>query len=87
VIGRDTDVRITRLDDLKHALQNADNRAVWPVDTFVETPQSVEVTEQLVSAVDEVNDQFASFAIIFALVCFPATARACVEALVRRTPS
>jgi hypothetical protein len=60
VIRGHADVCVTRLDDLKHALQNANDRAVRAVDAFVEAAKSVEVTEQLVRSVDKVNDQFAS---------------------------
>jgi hypothetical protein len=39
-------------------LQNADDSAVRAVHAFSEPAQAVEVTEELVSAVDEVNDHF-----------------------------
>ena len=56
VIGGDADVSVAALDHLEHALQHADDRAVRAIHAFVETAQAVEVTEELVSAVDEVND-------------------------------
>jgi hypothetical protein len=39
-------------------VQNADDGAVRAVHAFVEPAQPVEVTEELVGAVDEVSDQF-----------------------------
>ena len=56
MIGRDADVRRAVLEHLQHRLQHADDGAERAVDAFVETPQAVEMTEQLVGAVDEVND-------------------------------
>ena len=44
---------------LEHGLQHADDRAVRAVFAFGKPAQAVEVTEELVSAVDEVNDHFA----------------------------
>ena len=48
------------LDHLEHGLQHADDGAVRAVLAFVEPAQAVEVTEELVGAVDEVNDHFGS---------------------------
>ena len=58
VIGGDAEVRIAAFDHLEHALQHADDGAVGTVHAFVEPAQAVEVTEELVGAVDEVNDHF-----------------------------
>jgi hypothetical protein len=44
------------VDHLEHGLQHADDCAVWPVFAFVEPAQAVKVTEEFVSAVDEVHD-------------------------------
>ena len=49
-------------DHLEHGLQHADNGAVRAVQAFVESAQTVEVTEEFVSAVDEVNDPRKGFA-------------------------
>ena len=46
------------VDHLEHGLQNADDGAVGAVHAFVEPAQPVEVTEELVGAVDEVHDHF-----------------------------
>ena len=56
VIGRDADVRRSLLDHLQHRLQHADHGAEGPVLPLREAAQAVEVAEQLVGAVDEVND-------------------------------
>jgi hypothetical protein len=47
-------------EHLEHGLQHADDGAVGAVHAFVESAQAVEVTEEFVSAVDEVNDHFGS---------------------------
>jgi hypothetical protein len=47
------------VDHLEHGLQHADDGAIGAVHAFVESAQSVEMTEELVGAVDEVNDHFA----------------------------
>jgi hypothetical protein len=41
---------------LEHGLQHADDSPVRAVHSFVESAQPVEVTEELVGAVDEVNN-------------------------------
>jgi hypothetical protein len=41
---------------LESCLQHADDRAVGAVFAFVEPAQAVEVTEELVSAIDEMNN-------------------------------
>src|SRR3712207_4627014 len=56
VIGRDTHVRGAFLNHLQYAIQHADDRAEGAIFVFRESPQAVEVAEQLVRAVDEVND-------------------------------
>ena len=56
VIGGDAEVGVAALDHLEHGLQHADDSAVRAVLAFVEPAQPVEVTEELVGAVDEVND-------------------------------
>jgi hypothetical protein len=45
---------------LENGLQHADDCAIGTVHAFVEPAQAIEVTEELVSAVDEVNDHFGS---------------------------
>ncbi len=56
VIGRHADMRGPRLDHLEHRLQDADHGAEGRVRALVEPALSVEVPEQLVGAVDEVDD-------------------------------
>jgi hypothetical protein len=58
MVGRNAEVRVAVLDHLEHGLQHADDRAVRAVFAFVEPAQAVEVTEELVGAVDKVNDHF-----------------------------
>ena len=58
VIGRDAEVGVAVLDHLQNGLQHADDRAVRAVLTFRKPAQAVEVTEELVSAIDEVHDHF-----------------------------
>jgi len=52
VIGGDADVRGAALDHLQHRVQHAGHGAVGFVFALVEPPQAIEVTEQLVRAVD-----------------------------------
>jgi len=59
MIGRDTKVNAVVLQHLKNGLQHTDNGAVRTVLAFGKPAQAIEVTEELVSAVDEVNDHFA----------------------------
>jgi hypothetical protein len=58
VIGGDAEVRATAFDHLEHGLQHADNRAVRAVFAFGKPVQAVEVTEEFVSAVDEMHVHF-----------------------------
>jgi hypothetical protein len=58
VVGGDAEVRVAVLDHLEDGLQDADNGAVRAVHAFVEPAQPVEMTEEFVSAIDEVNDHF-----------------------------
>src|SRR4029450_9999364 len=56
VVRGDAEVRVAILDHLEDGLQHADDGAVGAVHAFVEPAQAVEVTEELVGAVDKVND-------------------------------
>ena len=56
VIGRDADMRRALLDHLQHRLQHAAHGAERAVLALVEAAVAVEVAEQLVGAVDEVDD-------------------------------
>ena len=56
VIGRDADVRGAFLDHLQHGVEHADDGAEGQVLALAEAAQAVEVSEQLVRAIDEVND-------------------------------
>src|SRR5262250_2477824 len=44
------------LDHLEHGIQHADDRAEGAISSLVEAARSVEVTEQLVGAIDQVDD-------------------------------
>ena len=44
------------VDHLENGLEYADDRAVRTIFAFVKSAQAVEVTEEFVSAVDEVHD-------------------------------
>ena len=55
MVGRHPEVRFAPLDHLQHGLQHADHRAERTVLSLVEAAQAVEVTEQLVRAVDEMD--------------------------------
>ena len=48
------------VDHLEHGLQHADDGAVRAVLAFGKPAQPVEVTEELVGAVDEMDDHFGS---------------------------
>src|SRR5687768_9764511 len=56
VIGGNADVSCSLLDHLQQRLQHADHGAERPVLTLGKATQPVEVTEQLVRAVDKVHD-------------------------------
>src|SRR5438046_2415670 len=56
MVGRHSDVRGARLEHLEHGLQHAGHGAEWPVLALRESPQAVEVAEQLVRPVDKMND-------------------------------
>src|SRR5678816_4574996 len=57
VIGRDAEMRGALFDHLQRRVQHAVHGAERRVLALVEAPLTVEVPEQLVGAVDEVNDQ------------------------------
>ena len=56
VVGRNAHMRRAVFDHLQHALKHADHGAERTVLALVEAPQPVEVAEELVRAVDEMND-------------------------------
>ena len=56
VIGRDADVRGAAFDHLEHGVEHAEHGAEGLVLPLVEAAQAVEMTEQLVGAVDEMDD-------------------------------
>jgi len=60
VVGRDPDVGRFVLDHLQHGMQHSRDGAVRLVLAFVEAALAVEVTEQLVGAVEDVNDHLES---------------------------
>ena len=55
-VGRDANVCLVAFDHLQNTLQDADDGPVGTVLPFGESAQTVEVTKQFVSAVDEMND-------------------------------
>lgn len=56
MIGGDAQVRGAALDGLEHGVEDAEHGAERRILALVEAAQAVEMTEELVSAVDEVND-------------------------------
>src|SRR3954467_6667373 len=56
VVRGDTEVSFPSLEHLQNGGEHADDGAVRAVDAFVESAQSIEVTEELVSPIDQVND-------------------------------
>src|SRR5215472_10370417 len=56
MIGGHTKMSGALLDHLEHGMQHADDRAEGTIFSFVEAARSVEVTEQLVGAIDQVDD-------------------------------
>ena len=56
MIGRDAEMGRALLEHLQDRLQHADHGAVRRILALREPAQAVEVAEQLVGAVDEVND-------------------------------
>ncbi len=56
MIGRDAEVRRAAFNHLQHGIQYAEHGAEGSVVTLVEAAQTIEVSEQLVGAVDEMND-------------------------------
>src|SRR5262245_6863925 len=56
MIGGHTEMSGALLDHLEHGIQHTDDRAEGAISSLVEAARSVEVTEQLVGAVDQVDD-------------------------------
>jgi hypothetical protein len=56
VVGRDADVRCAAFDSLQYGVEDAEHGAERFVLPLAEAAQTVEVTEQLVGAVDEMDD-------------------------------
>jgi len=56
VVGRDTDVRRSALEHLQHGLHHADHGCEGRVFTLREAPRPVKMSEQLVRAVDQMDD-------------------------------
>src|SRR5262245_48271145 len=56
MIGGHTEMSGALLDHLEHGIDHADDRAEGTISSFVEATRPVEVTEQLVGAVDQVDD-------------------------------
>src|SRR5215813_74396 len=56
MIGGHTEMSGAFLDHLEHGIQHADDRAEGAISSLVEAARSVEVTEQLVGAIDQVDD-------------------------------
>jgi hypothetical protein len=57
VVRSNPDVSFAFLDQLEHRLENSDHRTIRTVHPFVEPAKTVEVTEQLVSPINQMNDQ------------------------------
>jgi hypothetical protein len=56
MIGRDTNMSRPRFDHLQHGLQHADHGAEGRILTLMEAAKAVKVAEQLVCAVDKMDD-------------------------------
>src|SRR5215470_2016705 len=56
MIGGHPEMSGALLDHLEHGIQHADDRAEGAISSLVEAARSVEVTEQLVGAIDQVDD-------------------------------
>src|SRR5215813_239604 len=56
MIGGHPEMSGALLDHLEHGIQHADDRAEGTISSLVEAARSVEVTEQLVGAIDQVDD-------------------------------
>ena len=56
VVGRHADVSRSRLDHLQNGIEDADHRAEGLIFALVEATQAIEVPEQLVRAVDQMNN-------------------------------
>ena len=55
VVGGDAEIRVAVLQHLENGLQHADHGPIGTVHAFGEPTQSVEVTEEFVSAVNKMN--------------------------------
>ena len=62
VIGRNAEVGGAVLDHLQHGVEHTDYGAAGAIRAVAEAAQTIEVTEQLVGAVNQVNDHRDSFA-------------------------
>jgi hypothetical protein len=60
MIGRNTQVRGALLDHLQDGAEHTGDRGVGLVLPLVESAQAIEMAEELVSAVDEMNDHEAA---------------------------
>jgi hypothetical protein len=58
MVSRDSEIRTATFKYLEHALQHADDRAVRAIHAFGEPVQTIEVTEELVGAVNEMDNHF-----------------------------
>jgi hypothetical protein len=56
MVRSDTYMRRALLDHLQHGVEHAHHGAEWPVLSFGEATQAVEVAEEFVRTVDEMNN-------------------------------
>src|SRR5262245_66295054 len=56
MVGGHSEMSGAFLDHLEHGIQHADHRAEGAIFSLVEAARSVEMTEQLVGAIDQVDD-------------------------------
>ena len=61
MIGRDTEMRRARFEHLHNGAQHTDHSPVRRILALGEATQAIEMSKQLVRAVDEVNDHLAQF--------------------------
>src|SRR5262245_43862763 len=56
MIGGHAEMRGALLDHLEHGIEHADDRVEGAISSLVEAARSVEVTDKLVGAIDQVDD-------------------------------
>ena len=63
MIGGDTQVRRSLFDHLQHAAEHTDDSPQGPLVALGDTTAAIVVAEELIGAVDEVNDHMQSYSL------------------------